>query len=57
VVRTEDDGMPTACALNFDHVSLARKDPLDPMQATLKHDRWGEVEQALLLACGFGGVR
>ena len=25
LVLTEDDGMPTACALNFDHVSLARK--------------------------------
>jgi len=57
VVLTEDDGMPTACALNFDHVSLARKDRLGPMLATLKHDRWGDVEQALLLACGFGGAR
>lgn len=57
VVLTEDDGVPTACALNFDHVSLARKDRLGPVLATLKHDRWGEVEQALLLACGFGGAR
>ena len=24
LVLTEDDGMPTACALNFDYVSLAR---------------------------------
>ena len=26
VILTEDDGMPTACALNFDHVSLARSE-------------------------------
>jgi len=26
VVLTEDDGMPAACALNFDHVSFARKE-------------------------------
>ena len=25
VVLTVDDGMPTACALNFDHVSLAQR--------------------------------
>lgn len=26
VVLTEDDGMPAACALNFDHISLAQLD-------------------------------
>jgi mRNA interferase MazF len=26
VILTSDDGMPAACALNFDHVSLARRD-------------------------------
>ena len=26
VILTEDDGMPALCALNFDHVSLARRD-------------------------------
>jgi mRNA interferase MazF len=25
VVLSEDDGMPTTCALNFDHVSLAQR--------------------------------
>jgi len=57
VVLTEEDGMPTACALNFDHVSLAKKDRLGPTLAALKQDRWGDVEQALLLACGFGAAR
>jgi mRNA interferase MazF len=27
VVLTADDGMPVACALNFDHVSLAQRNP------------------------------
>ena len=53
VVLTEDDGMPTASALNFDHVSLARKERLGPAIATLNAARWSEVEHALLVACGF----
>ena len=31
VVLTPDDGMPVACALNFDHVSLAYKDRIGPL--------------------------
>jgi mRNA interferase MazF len=57
VVLTEDDGMPTACALNFDHVSLARKERLGPTLATLSETRWSEVEQALLVACGFAAAK
>jgi mRNA interferase MazF len=53
VVLTEDDGMPTACALNFDHVSLARKERLGAAVTSLSETRWPEVEQALLIACGF----
>jgi mRNA interferase MazF len=53
VVLAEEDGMPTVSALDFDYISLARRDRLGPTLATLKQDRWGEVEQALLLACGF----
>src|SRR6187402_3191248 len=53
VVLTEDDGMPTACALNFDHVSLARKERIGATIARLDEDRWREIERALLVACGF----
>jgi mRNA interferase MazF len=53
VVLTEDDGMPTACALNFDHVSLARKERLGATIASLEVSRWSEVEHALNVACGF----
>ena len=35
VILTEDDGMPTACALNFDHVSLVRKEQLGAAIAAL----------------------
>ena len=30
VVLTVDDGMPAACALNFDHVSLAQRSRIGP---------------------------
>jgi mRNA interferase MazF len=53
VVLTEDDGMPTSCALNFDHVSVARKERLGPTIVSLADGCWGEVERALLVACGF----
>jgi mRNA interferase MazF len=53
VVLTVDDGMPAACALNFDHVALARRDRIGATIASLSPDRWSEVERALLIACGF----
>jgi mRNA interferase MazF len=53
VVLTEDEGMPTTCVLNFDHISLARKERLGAALATLNEARWPEVERALLVACGF----
>jgi mRNA interferase MazF len=45
--------MPRACALNFDHVSLARKERLGARLTSFDKARWGEVERALLVACGF----
>lgn len=53
LVLSVDDGMPTACALNFDHVGLARRARLGPVIATLPVGRWAEVERAPLVACGF----
>jgi mRNA interferase MazF len=53
VVLTTDEGMPVHCALNFDHVSLAQKDRIGSVLCTLPETRWGEVERALLTACGF----
>jgi mRNA interferase MazF len=53
VVLTEEDGMPTACALNFDHVSLAQRNRIGPVLCSLLEERWSEVRRALLIACGF----
>jgi len=55
VVLTIDDGMPTVCALNFDHVSLAQRSRIGPVLCYLSESRWTEVQDALLIACGFGG--
>jgi len=49
--------MPAACALNFDHVSLARKERIGPTITSLQETRWAEVERALLTACGFAPRR
>ena len=54
VVLTVDDGMPAACALNFDHVSLAQRSRMGPVLCYLSETRWAEVRDALLIACGFG---
>ena len=54
VVLTANDGMPAACALNFDHVSLAQRSRFGPVLCDLSGARWAEVRDALLIACGFG---
>lgn len=53
VVLSLDDGMPTACALNPDHVALAHRSRMGPSVTVLPTARWPEVERALLVACGF----
>ena len=53
VVLTSDDGMPVACALNFDHVSLAQRDRIGPLICSLPEVRWPEARRALLIGCGF----
>ena len=54
VILTPDDGMPAACALNFDHVSLAQRERIGAALCRLPESRWPEVQRALLIACGFG---
>ena len=53
VVLTVEDGMPTACALNFDHVSLAQRNRIGALITSLPEARWIEARRALLTACGF----
>jgi mRNA interferase MazF len=54
VVLTTNDGMPTDCALNFDHISMAQRDRIGSILCGFPQSRWPEVRQALLVACGFG---
>ena len=54
VVLTVDDGMPAACALNFDHVALAQRSRLGPVLCDLLEPRGAEERDALVIACGFG---
>jgi mRNA interferase MazF len=53
VLLTEEDGMPAACAVNFDHLSLGQRDRFGSVICTLSERRWPEVRAALLIACGF----
>jgi len=54
VVLAPEDGLPAACALNFDHISIAQKGRLGAVISELSPQRWHEVRDALLVACGFG---
>jgi mRNA interferase MazF len=40
-------------AVNFDHISLAQRNRIDPVLCSLLDTRWVEVRRALLIACGF----
>ena len=52
VVLTPDDGMPAACALNFDHVSLAQRNRIGAVLCSLPETLSPGVQRALLIACG-----
>ena len=53
VFLTEEDGMPVASAVNFDHLSLGQRDRFGSVLCSLSEQRWPEVRSALLTACGF----
>jgi mRNA interferase MazF len=53
VLLSNADGMPETCALNFDHVTLAQRTRLGAVITELPPARWPEIEEALLVACGF----
>ena len=48
VLLSPSDGMPTGCALNFDHAGIAQRARLGAVLTTLAESRWPEVEDALL---------
>ena len=43
VVLTSRDGMPTTCALNFDHIALAQRDQIGPVLCSLPDERWSTL--------------
>ena len=53
VVLDERDGMPTTCALNFDHTALAQRSRIGSKLCDFPTSRWPEAQHALLTACGF----
>jgi len=53
VPLSSEDGMPTVCALNLDHLGIAQRSRLGALITTLPEQRGEEVERALLAACGF----
>jgi len=54
MLLTEEDGMPTPCVVNFDHLSLGQRSRFGSVLCTLPGQRWPEARGALLSACGFG---
>jgi len=53
VLLTEEEGMPAACAVNFDHLALGQRNRFGSVICTLPRQRWPEARRALLTACGF----
>jgi mRNA interferase MazF len=43
VVLSEADGMPTTCALNFDHVASAQRGRIGGVLCTLPESKWPEI--------------
>lgn len=46
VPLTEEDGMPTACAVNFDHISLGQRDRFGSVLCNLSPERWAASGEA-----------
>ena len=53
MLLTEEDGMPAACAVNSDQLSLGQRGRFGSALCSLSVHRWREERGALLIACGF----
>jgi mRNA interferase MazF len=53
VLLTVQDGMPTECAINLDHVQTISKEKIGSLITTLSESQLKNVRQALLFAMGF----
>ncbi len=53
VILEVEDGVPSRCAVNLDHVQTVAQTKLGRLITELPPARWPEVEGALLFALGF----
>ena len=53
VVLTREDGLPTECAANLDHIQTVSRSKIGPLITTLGSERMKELRCALLFALGF----
>jgi mRNA interferase MazF len=53
VVLTEDDGLPSTCAANFDNLQTVSKNNIGDRIARLTARRMRETSAAVLFALGF----
>ena len=53
VVLTPEDGLPTVCAINLDHVQTVSKAKIGSFITTLSGSQMDQVKNALLFALGF----
>lgn len=53
VILGRQDGMPSACAINLDHVQTVSKAKIGSVITTLGTEKMTELRSALLFALGF----
>ncbi len=53
VALSKGEGLPRACAINFDHLQTVSKGRLGAVMAKLAPERWDEVRSAVSFALGF----
>ena len=54
VILSRTTGCLVVSALNFDHIALAQRSRICNVLCSLPEERWSEVQQAVMIACGFG---
>jgi len=52
VFLSQSDGMPTECAVNFDHIQTIQKNKIGAVISTLSNERLAEVRHAIYFALG-----
>lgn len=50
ILLGRDDGMPTTCAINLDHIQTIQKNKIGALISTLSKDRLTEVKYAIHFA-------